>query len=315
MDEQVETKEQVKLESKVSKRFLEVFSKRADNIQQRYAEHPDDFKLESDEQIVLSRINAGGLVEGVLAGVVSLVALRRLRTYFLRRMYARHQQANSESPMQQMIQQQQQQARQQQYSNNPFHNNKNTSSPGSEPPPDPGFFLNTMGWFLDLGFSFVLGSSFSYYRFDMDSIMSDLGKIPLGPGESTVSREFCPDSIKLLNKLRAEAIKGDKRISNLLESPKTKNVEALLQFAKNCELRTRFEEKIREEKGVRPGYRVSIPPPGVPVESMEGEESAFASDWVEDDSSSFGLESNNGESDTWASELVQDQEESGRRSN
>jgi hypothetical protein len=318
-----EKKDQAKAEVDVTKRFLKMFAKKVDEIQKRYADRPQDFKLEDEEKKVLMKVNNGGILEGALAGIVSLVVLRKMRSTLLRKVFERPQQhhgttttQNPQSPMQQMIQQRQQ-SQQQQFSNNPFQKNALGSSQSMETP-NGGFIINVMGWTMDMLFALMIGASVSMYRLDVDSILKEVSVLPLSPGHSAVSREFCPDAIDVLNQLREESGKGDNRITLCLKDPVTDKVDTVIQFAKNCERRVRYEAKLREEKGVSsPDYRVSIPPPGVPV-PLEGEEedsglSSSSTDWVGVDS--FSIDSSNNESETWADGFVQDQEESDRRQN
>mmetsp|Transcript_8818 Transcript_8818/g.11720 ORF Transcript_8818/g.11720 Transcript_8818/m.11720 type:complete len:330 (+) Transcript_8818:261-1250(+) len=322
---------QAKVEIGVATRFLDAFGKKVEEIQNKYysSSNPTEFRLQKDEQQILMKINNGGLMEGALAGIASLIALRKMRSVLVRKAFQGAQQQrsgmtgagtgtphnpSSSNPMQQLIQQRQM-AKQQQYSNNPFQ--KNSSSAGAGQPtgdvPRPGFFLNIMGWSVDAMFAFCVAVSVSMYRFDVDTLMEEVTNIPLSPGQSAVAREFCPDAITLLNQLREESKNGDQKITKALTHPESKNVTAMLKFARNCERRAKYEAVLREEKGVSKDYRVSIPEPGVPVGVDEDDESGNSSSaWVDD--GSFSMDSSGSDqSNSWADGFVEDQEESSKK--
>ena len=284
-------KEPVDRERKVqelglARKIMEVLSSKADEIAQEQTSGSSasstKFRLEPAERVKLLEINNLGLVEGVGAGLFALVALRRVRAALLRRLWANQQTRNppppgapppphtappppsSSNP-----------------TNNPFHNNSpfhqaNSSSsskpfnpppPLAPPPPPPprgmpkqGTFMFLLGWMLDgLGaFSVMVTASFIFT--DINKILDKLSTIPMVEGKSTIAREFCPDVVQKLNELKTQ----DAEAAAVIDTAKTKQLQAVLQFAENCQRRSSYEKRLRREKGVGPHYPVDVPAPGVP---------------------------------------------------
>ena len=305
-DEAAPDRDQQKLEATITKRFVDVFSKKADVVQRKYSERPSDFVLQDKEKAILMKINNGGLLEGLLAGMVSLFALRKMRGALLQKAYEKGRQCGSNNVIQQTAQQRSQ------LSNSPFHKNPGEST-SNETQPRPGFIITTMGWTVDLFVSLFVAGSVSTYRFDLNTIANELSQIPLFPGNSAVSREFCPDAVHMLNQLREES-KRDGAIQKSLVDPHSNVLKAVVNFSKNCERRNKYEDILRKEKGVSKDYRVAIPEPGVPVgvdgDSSSDDTGSLASGWTEQDSFSFDSETNTSK---WADGFVEDQEEDSRK--
>jgi len=83
-------------ELQLTQRFIAVFQRRLDLL--RTTMDTDSFKLEPAERKILLEINNFGLMEGVIAGGMTLFVLRRLRSNFLRRI---QQQRNMQAAKQQ----------------------------------------------------------------------------------------------------------------------------------------------------------------------------------------------------------------------
>ena len=117
-----------------------------------------------------------------------------------------------------------------------------------------------LGWMLDGLGAFSVMVTVSFIFTDINKILDKLSTIPMVEGKSTIAREFCPDVVKTLKTLRQE----DAEAAAVIDTAKTKQLQAVLQFAQNCQRRAAYENRLRQEKGVGLHYPVDVPAPGVP---------------------------------------------------
>ena len=144
----------------------------------------------------------------------------------------------------------------------------------------------------------------SLYFTDHYLVMATVANVPLVPGRSAISDEFCPDICQEYHSLHSP------EYWKHVESPILKNLST---FCRNCERRAAYEQKLRSENGLPPGAPVSIPPPGVPTDYMLKEGAYTTQD---DDNGSFEYSDSFGEEEMvvedgvdWADSFVIDQEE------
>ena len=318
MSEQ-ESRTQDEVEASAMRRLMRAMSAKADLVKDKYGNASlEKFRLEPHEQALLQKMNNSGLVEGFVAGAITLLGLRYLRGAALRKFQAaqsRPQQGNAAappSPMQQMIQQRQ--AQQTQNNNNPFQ--QGTKDPPQQVPKET-LFSFFFGWTFDGLVGLCVAIAATVRMANVDKMIEDISLLPLAPGDSSLCREFCPLAVDWIKELEEESAQGDEMMKLVLTETKAKTVDSLLNFARNCDLRLRYQQRLRKEKGVsNPGFRIAIPPPGVPLDlddvssssspslssSSEGwsDEKAFETDDIQ-------------EENLWANGFVEDQEESRRR--
>jgi hypothetical protein len=268
----------------IAQSLLETFTRKADQLAQQQTGGPDGspntFRLEPAERDKLMEINNTGLVEGMVAGIISLVALRRIRGSLLRRLYAAreaspppphshapppHHGAGSTggSPFHQQNSPFAQ-------TNSPFHTPQQHAPPPpfSTPPPPhasnkpkEGTFAFLFGWALDAVGAFAVMASVSFMLTDVNKILNTLSDIPLTEGRSTIAREFCPDVVQALQQLR----QNDPAAAAVLDDAQTRRLQAVRLFIHNCQRREAYEAALRREKGVAdPHYPVQVPAGGVP---------------------------------------------------
>jgi len=291
LDAEDEKRKRLKEEYDLAQRLMGVFQRKLDEIRLRdnnqggaganvrspsssssRKDGTSSFQLEPAEKELLTNINNFGLKEGVLAGVLSLVALRKVRTNMLRRIISMQQQQQSRPPH----------APYQQPPNHPPHATNSpfaqVPQPGMIPPtPPPGSsssidraisermkpwsFANVFGWILDCSVSFSIAAATSLIFTDRQKVLDTVTQIPLTPGYSSVSDEFCPALCRELQSLEQH----DPQQARLLQTPQSPYLKALVQFGINCQKRKTYEDELRNERGGGPGDRMSIPMPGVPA--------------------------------------------------
>mmetsp|Transcript_14825 Transcript_14825/g.28237 ORF Transcript_14825/g.28237 Transcript_14825/m.28237 type:complete len:328 (-) Transcript_14825:43-1026(-) len=261
----------------LARKIMDVLSRKADELANSTTVQQGKFKLEPAERVKLLEINNLGLTEGVAAGLLSLWALRRIRSSLLRRMWANSQRSATHGhphappptpppPPPNAT------------TNNPFRNNNpfqqhqtsqfNPPPPITPPPPSSNAtpkqstFMFIFGWLLDGVGAFSVMVTVSFMLTDINKILDKLSTIPLTEGRSTIAREFCPDVVQSLRKIKAE----DADAAAIINDPQTKQLQAVLQFSENCQRRAAFEKQLRRDKGVGRHYPVDVPPPGVPLD-------------------------------------------------
>jgi hypothetical protein len=276
------------------------------------------FKLEPREQRLLMEINGRGLMEGLAAGILTFVALRKIRSRLAMRW-------DRFDPSKHAVQ-------------NPSH----PVSPFQPPPQPPSiespqgmlrnsWLYNSLTWVIDGLVSFNIAVFVSVR--DPGTIASKLSELPLMEGKSQISDIFCPPLLRELRNLQAEA-KTSPNMTDLLQRPQTEYLKYSLQFCKNCVHRQRYESLLRQQSGLSETDPVNIPPPGVPRETTmedawilqlpedlhDDESRKSTKKRVEDDDFFFYEPAdNNNDNDNfssssstdtdWADGFVQDQEE------
>lgn len=311
----------------LARKIMNVLSRKADELANSGTLQQGNFHLEPAERIKLLEINNLGLKEGVAAGLLSLVMLRRIRASMIRRLWTNSQASGHHGPPPAA-------PPPNATTNNPFRNNSPFQQPNqqssqfnppppltspppplSNAPPKQSTFMFLFGWSLDLLGAFSVMVTVSFIMTDMRKILDKLSGIPLTEGRSTVSREFCPDVVRAVRKIRAE----DADAAAVLDDAQTKQLQAVLQFAENCQRRASYEAQLRRDKGVGRHYPVDVPPPGVPPDfPISGNEQQEQDGGGDDDDTQFG---NNGgydfydpreetdNSQDWADDLTTDRED------
>ena len=127
--------------------------------------------------------------------------------------------------------------------------------------PKQGTFAFLFGWCLDALGAFSVMVTVSFLRTDMDKILDKLSRLPLTEGQSTIAREFCPDVVQAVRDIR----QNNDEAADVLDHAQTKQLQAVLQFAQNCQRRAAYEQQLRQEKGMSsPHFPVDVPKGGVP---------------------------------------------------
>lgn len=301
-----DSKDRLRVEARMAQRFFKAFERKTDQLELRR-----DFRLSEREQKVLMDLVTANLLEGVAAGIVTFVVLRRLRAAY----YKRLEQGNIQKPP-------------------PVPNAFNSPFQQQNPPVqkiatamesvrDKGDFR--FGRFMFNQFTIILDGMLSFYvtvyvsTRKSDTFLKRVTDIPLLEGQSTVADELCPVFLNELKSLYRE--EQNHRLSGVeemaLHDPETPALKCLLDFCTNCRRRSAYEEMLRRERGLPPDEPIAIPPPGVPLdvaltdlsisdditgafESSETDE--FASGPINEDIDSMNLTD-------WSDDFVTDQEE------
>lgn len=278
-------------EAHVLESFMKVIRRRLENSETIQNLPSMDYNKQSDykaERNVLMKINRLGLSQGILAGVVTFITLRRAPG-----LIAKHVMKPKRGGSSYKLD----------GSNNPFASNATVKAP---------LIFRAVRFGLDSFVSLLIAASTSLYFTDTKKMMDEIASVPLVEGKSIVADEFCPCIAQEFHKYPKEF--WDQTQSYPMRSIKT--------FVDNCRLRASHQARLRKEQGLSPEDPVMIPPPGVDTttslqenDSFDGEFS-FASNnengvgaeegqLFGDGGEYFGGEEPNG----WADSMVTDQEQ------
>lgn len=281
------------------------------------------FGLSDKEKQVLNTMVGAGNMEGIIAGVATFVFLRRFPKYLRQRAASKRAAQRGDGYTLDVP-----------GKASPFHNSQPIPNPAHDKANEGGFIWRSFQFTLDLTISTLVGLQVAVYMVDQERMRKNFSEIPLMEGHSAISDHFCGPSIKEYqrqwnydpNRAILESPKeqqnetGKRKVKplppfdrkDILKDPELFPLKALVDFTKNCMKRQALERRIREERGMGPKERVSIPPPGV-------NSSEWNSDGMDEfsDSSFSGEQHFSGddeEGDEWSKEdvssFVSDQEDS-----
>ena len=287
-------------------------------------------KMGEEEQKILYRQNGMGLKEGVAAGIVTLIVLRRGPIYMSRWLQKRALQqqhaANGTKPPPQSGMNvpppprgdgsyQLSNPNNVSNANNPFQRVQNPEGP----PRSKSIVLRSIWFGFDALLSLMVAASVSMAYTDADKLRRELVEIPLVTGRSLVSDTLCDDITAELQKVQQEDLPVYSRLQQLLDdqragrsdtpqTPAAFYLESIQHFTENCQRRRAMEKRIRQEQGLDNRDSVDIPPPGVPrdgprlVTLTDGNQIEVNNDDVDFNALGQG-------EDQWASGFVTDQED------
>jgi hypothetical protein len=321
-------------------RFKNVAVERLNQLS-RQAEDGDDgnnskknaFTMGEEEQRIIASMNGMGLKEGVCAGLVTFLVLRRGPVYFarwIRRRQHQHQQqvTGGGSPF-----------------SSPLRSNNNngyqlsdprmtatTTGSGSLPynpfrraeyPRSRSFFVRSIWFTFDATLSLMMGASVSMAYTDVDEIRSKIVDMPLVHGRSLTADALCDDVVREWVKMQEENDPTYERLRRLNQrggahtTPASSYLEGIVRFCENCQRRRYVERRLRQERGLARGEPVEVPIPGVDrngprlVVNMLGEEMVVG-DGVDDQDfhqEQFGSH----DMEDWADGFVSDRKDQDRK--
>lgn len=288
-------------------------------------------KLGDSERDLLYKINNGGLLKGALAGVASLVLLRRIRATLLRKLVQERDQAfaqaNQGSHVGTNLHPHSSPSTTPHVQNSPFATGVNAIPPPSSSYSSkldeyvlkrskPFSFINIFGWALDCTVAFSIASFASIAFTDRKKVLNTVVSIPLVPGTSTISDELCPTLLVEMQRLKQE----DRAAKELLDRPQTAPLMAFAEFAKNCQMRQSYERQARRQLGLSANEAVVIPQPGLPEAfqvsgyTWNDEDSELESTPPDDVEEGYDADAHSEEKffdqGTWTDDFAADQDES-----
>jgi hypothetical protein len=252
-----------------------------------------------------------GLKEGIAAGILTFVILRRGPIYVgrwvRRRQLAQYQNTNNRMPS---SPDEYKLSDPRSITTNPFQR-----AATRQDFPRSGSFVARSIWFaFDITLSLMMAASTSMAYTDTDMIRQQLIELPLVAGRSLTSDALCDALVKELYKVQAEKDPAYERLQKLNKNgtptPASYYLEGIVDFCANCERRRLVERQIRQERGLRSTDPVEIPSSGVArrgprlvTDINDGHEKIVNDDGTEEQFSSQLVNDM-----SWASDVVADQD-------
>lgn len=318
--------DRTRTEAGLAKRFMSAMERKAKQL-----ELQKEFKLSDQERKVLMEVCTSNMLEGVAAGVVTFLVLRRVRAMYYN--YLRRQVTNNNkstgpnafnSPFQQLnpptVRNNEAFQADQFKAINFMENAQNGTN--SDMNLQRSLF-NAFTILFDSMVAFYIAIAVSTRT--PETVLHKVSEIPLIAGQSTVSDEICPVFVQELRNIYLD--RQNQRLTNdeekALDNPQGPVFKCLLDFCSNCQRRAAYEELLRRENGLNANDRVIIPPPGVPsdipfsdlmissdTKGVWDDGTSQSSPDFYDAENNFNITNNDNE---WAESFVSDQEEDQRK--
>jgi hypothetical protein len=282
-------------------RFRTVATAKLERMTSQVEKTDNPYQLGEEEKQILTQMHGMGLKEGVAAGVVTFLILRKgpifIGRYLMKRNPMNATTTTTATPGS---------SGGYQLSNptavakNPFQQAANPQFPRSR-----NRFFRAIWFTFDATLSLMMAANVSMQYTDTSMMRQKISEIPLVPGKSMISDALCKELSAELQKVIAEKDPSYKRLlresKQGLEnkSPFAFYMQGITSFCENCERRAYREQELRQEQGLSSMEQVEIPAPGVPrdgprliknsqdaseevvmVENLFGDDLDISADWV-----------------------------------
>jgi hypothetical protein len=324
-------------------RFKAIASAKLERLVRQSEETGTKLKMGQEEQRILYQQNGMGLKEGVAAGIVTFIVLRRGPIYMARwlqkralQQQAQAHQHGAKSPPQSGMNNVPPPRGDGGYqlsnpnlagggvanANNPFQRLQN---PESSSPRSKSFVLRSIWFAFDGVLSLMVAASVSMTYTDADKLRNELLEIPLVPGRSLVSDALCDDITAELQKVQQEDLPVYLRLKAALkehqhtaavsasmstpQTPASLYLESIERFSENCQRRRAMEKRIRQEQGLDKRDPVEIPISGVPRDGPRLVTLTDGQQMEVNNEDNVEFEALGQGEDQWVSDFVTDQED------
>jgi hypothetical protein len=187
--------------------------------------------LSKDEIRLLGRAKYenSGLLQGLAAGALTLVTLRRGPIYMARYLQKYHSHQWSSPKLSK-------QSKAPTTTNSPFHPNNNHNP--VVVPPNESPLMKAGWWLIDLTLSFAGAVMAATATTNQEELLMTLSQIPRVP-DSRISDSYCPQAMLMLRGMKSRKRSDDDSITALLEEspPQSVMLQAMLDFTRACEQR------------------------------------------------------------------------------
>jgi hypothetical protein len=331
-------------EKDLLERFKKTAVSKLEQMSKQSKETGVKYKISDSEQQVLRKLRGVGVKEGLLAGALTFITLRRGPVYLTRWLQRRQAMQRSGGGVPPPPSQAGSQPGHMppppttssgsvssfQLSNpnkatNPFQQAATNSAANNAhqqfPKTKSNLVLGAIWFTLDCTLSLMMFFVVSISYTDVDKLRAELTELPLIEGRSLVSDALCGDIEAELLAIQAEGHPAYQRLRNYrkdgVDTPFGLYLEVITGFVENCQRRRAMEQRLRQESGFSPNEEIAIPPPGVPrdgsrlvTKSRNGVQVEEEDGMLFDDSSSQEFVDDH---ENWASTFVTDQEEQDKK--
>lgn len=235
-------------------RFKRIASTKLEAMTRQSEESGIKFQMGEQEKQVFRQMTGMGIKEGIVAGVVTFLVLRRGPIYVSRWVYQRRM-AKQAPPGDGSYQLSPPTATGP--NGNPFQTSLRPDFPRSK-----NVVLRTIWFAFDSVLSLMMAASVSMAYTDTDKIRQQLVELPLLEGRSLTADTLCDDIVQELQKIKSEQNIAYQRLSKLNrlgeKTPASFYLEAIEEFCQNCQRRRYVEHQLRQEQGLNDSEPVEI---------------------------------------------------------
>lgn len=239
-------------------RFKRIASLKLEAMTRQSEESGIKFQMGEPEKQVFRQMSGMGIKEGIAAGIVTFLVLRRGPIYVARWVYQRRM-AKQAPPGDGS------------YQLSPPTTPTSTGSTGNpfqtairpDFPRSRNVVVRTIWFAFDSVLSLMMAASVSMAYTDTDHIRQQLVELPLLQGRSLTADTLCDDIVQELQKIKEEQNPAYQRLSKLnrldQKTPASFYLEAIEEFCQNCQRRRYVEQQLRQEQGLKDNEPVAIP--------------------------------------------------------
>lgn len=209
------------------------------------------FRTTPAERRALANINQFGYWQGITAGFITLIILRRGPAFSVRYLQKFMKPTQREEHSIQRVQ------------NSPFTKSKLDFTQETK-------LTYYSWWIVDIILSVMSAAATSRAFTNHEAVADAIAQLPRVEGRSRITEEFCPIAISTWDHFQSE-------YPDVSSSPMTLYLQKIRQFTINCHRRRMMEDRIRQEYGLPSNVPVEIPSPGLPDDTKPLFENDFGS--------------------------------------
>lgn len=232
-------------------RFKRIASLQLEAMTRQSEESGIKMQMGEQEKQVFRQMTGMGIKEGIAAGIVTFLVLRRGPIYVSRWIYQRRMAKQAQPP--------------------PGDGSYQLSPPTGNPfqtalrpdfPRSKNIVIRTIWFAFDSVLSLMMAASVSMAYTDTDRIRQQLVELPLLEGRSLTADALCDDIVQELQKIKGEQNPAYQRLVKLNrtggKTPASFYLEAIEEFCQNCQRRRYVEQQLRQEQGLHDNEPVNI---------------------------------------------------------
>lgn len=288
-------------EEELLDRFYGVAADKLGQMDRQSDETGIEYQQGVKESLVIDQMQDMGLKEGIAAGALTFIILRR-GPLIIGRYVQKIRMQNS--------------MRNNGLSNSSYQLSDPNSTLNPKFPRPRNVFLRGIWFCFDATVSLIVAASITSKYTVTEELRNQIAELPLIEGRSLVAESLCDDIAAELQAIQAEGNRAYQRLQKRdaqNESHAAFYIEGVEKFVENCQRRKAMERRLRQEQGLGPYDLVEILPPGVP---RDGPRLLTNSDGVELDEDAMIYDSRHefeSQDADWASHFVTDQEDHDRK--
>jgi hypothetical protein len=296
-------------EEELLDRFYGVAAEKLGRMDRQSEETGIEYQQGVKESLVIGQMQGMGLKEGIAAGALTFIILRRgplIIGRYIQKSRMQQQNSTGNTGLSNSSYQ----------LSDPNSTNRLQQTFNPKYPRPRNAFLRGIWFCFDATMSLIVAASVTSMYTYTEQLRNQIAELPLIEGRSLVAEALCDDFAAELQAIQSEANPAYQRLQKRdaqNEDHAAFYIEGVEKFVENCQRRKAMERRLRQEQGLGPRDHIEIPAPGVP---RDGPRLLTNSDGVEPDEDGTIYDSRHefeSPDADWASNFVTDQEDHDRK--